>query len=41
VTGERATGRLDRPNIPDVCAELGIPSFNLLQMIRNEGWTFG
>ncbi len=41
VTGERSTGNLNRPNIPDVCAELKIPSMTLLQMIRHEGWTFG
>jgi hypothetical protein len=41
VTGERATGRKNRPNIPDVCSALGIRSMTLLQMIRSEGWTFG
>ena len=41
VTGERATGQLDRPNIPDVCQVLGIPCIGLLQLIRNEGWSFG
>jgi len=40
VTGEGATGNLSRPNIPDVCTELGVPCVNLLKMIRSEGWTF-
>lgn len=40
VSGEGTTGKLDRPNIPDVCAELKVPCINLLQMIRREGWTF-
>lgn len=40
VTGEKLTESLDRPNIPDVCRALGILDFNLLQMMRNEGWTF-
>ena len=37
VTGEGATGNLDRPNIPDVCTELGVPCVGLLKMIRSEG----
>lgn len=41
VTGERASGSLDRPNIPDVCAKLKVPCVSLLQLIRAEGWTFG
>lgn len=40
VTGERRTGRPDRPNIPDVCEALGLPCFSLLELIRREGWTF-
>ncbi|MCW8985465.1 MAG: DUF4411 family protein [Thermoanaerobaculales bacterium] len=40
VTGEKLTESLDRPNIPDVCRALDIPDFNLLQMMRNEGWKF-
>ena len=26
--------------IPDVCREMGIPCFNLLGLMRREGWTF-
>lgn len=25
--------------IPDVCREMGIPCFNLLGLMRKEGWT--
>jgi hypothetical protein len=40
VTGEHATGRLDRPNIPDVCRALHVPCISLLQLIRDQGWVF-
>jgi hypothetical protein len=40
VTGERSTGSLKRPNIPDVCSDLGIDCCNLLDLIRREGWIF-
>jgi hypothetical protein len=38
VTGERASGVIGKPNIPDVCTVLGIPCMNVLSMFRNEGW---
>jgi uncharacterized protein DUF4411 len=38
VTGERPSGVLARPNIPDVCSALNIPCLNVLAMFRNEGW---
>jgi hypothetical protein len=38
VTGERASGVITKPNIPDVCAVLKIPCINVLTMFRNEGW---
>ena len=38
VTGERASGVIAKPNIPDVCAALGIDCINVLSMFRNEGW---
>jgi hypothetical protein len=38
VTGERASGVIAKPNIPDVCAVLGINCLNVLSMFRNEGW---
>ena len=40
VTGEKASGTLKRPRIPDVCVELGIETINLIQLIRKEGWIF-
>ena len=38
VTGERPSGVLAKPNIPDVCIALGIPWMNVLSMFRREGW---
>lgn len=38
VTGERASGIVSKPNIPDVCAALKIPCLNVLSMFRQEGW---
>jgi Domain of unknown function (DUF4411) len=38
VTGERASGVIAKPNIPDVCTALGIECINILSMFRNEGW---
>ncbi|MGA2478937.1 MAG: DUF4411 family protein [Spirochaetia bacterium] len=40
VTGERLTNSLLRPNIPDVCRELGIRSMNILELIREQNWHF-
>jgi hypothetical protein len=42
VTDEKPTGKLNRPNIPDVCAELGMtPCMGLLQLIQAEKWVIG
>ena len=38
VTEERPTGSLNRPNIPDICADYGLSYINLLQLIRAESW---
>jgi hypothetical protein len=38
VTEERPTGNLNRPNIPDICADYGLSYINLLQLIRTEKW---
>lgn len=38
VTGERPSGILAKPNIPDVCVALNIPWLNVLSMFRQEGW---
>jgi len=40
LTGERATNSLARPNIPDVCRELGIRSLTMLELIREQNWHF-
>jgi hypothetical protein len=42
VTDEKPTGNLQRPNIPDVCAALGMPPcMGLLDLIRGEKWVVG
>ena len=38
VTGEKPSGVIAKPNIPDVCAVLKIPCINVLTMFRNERW---
>jgi len=40
VSDERRTGSAERPNIPDVCAALGIRCINVLGLIREQGWVF-
>lgn len=40
VTEERPTNNLNRPNIPDVCTEIGVRCEPLLHMIREERWLF-
>ena len=41
VTDEKPTGNINKPHIPDVCAQLGMPSIDVLQLIRNEKWIVG
>lgn len=41
VTDEKPTGNLNKPNIPDVCSELGMSSIGILQLIRSEKWVIG
>jgi hypothetical protein len=38
ITGEKPSGVLTKPNIPDVCVALNIPWMNVLSMFRKEGW---
>jgi len=38
VTGEKLSGVLAKPNIPDVCVALRIPWMSVLSMFRQEGW---
>jgi hypothetical protein len=40
VTGEKHRGSQDRPRIPDVCDYYNIPCINLLQLIRDQKWSF-
>lgn len=40
VTSERATGSVNRPNIPDVCTALGLRCISMLGLIREQGWVF-
>lgn len=40
VVTEEKPRSLINPKIPDVCAALGIPCMNMLQVIRDEGWTY-
>lgn len=41
VTDEKPTGSPDRPNIPDVCAAMGMNCVGLLEVIRAERWVIG
>lgn len=41
VTDEKPTFSPARPNIPDVCAALGIVNIGLLDLIRAEKWIIG
>ncbi|MBI1263320.1 MAG: DUF4411 family protein [Alphaproteobacteria bacterium] len=41
VTEEKPTASLNRPNIPDVCAELDVKCINLIELIRAEKWVSG
>lgn len=42
VTAEAATGKAEKPNIPDVCSAMamGVRSINLLEFFREQGWRF-
>jgi hypothetical protein len=40
ITGERATRKPDRPNIPDVCSALEIRAISVLDLIREQKWKF-
>lgn len=38
ITAENATGKLDAPRIPDVCADLGIRWIRMLEFFREQRW---
>lgn len=40
VTGERLSGSLEKPKIPDVCNALEVPHLDLLGLFREQGWRF-
>jgi len=40
VTEETASGNINKPRIPDVCDELGVPYLTLMGYIEAQGWTF-
>lgn len=40
VTEETPSGNLDKPRIPDVCKELGVPCLSLVRFIQAQGWSF-
>jgi predicted nucleic acid-binding protein len=38
VTGEKASGNLAKPKIPDVCKDLGLPCVEMVDFFRKQGW---
>ena len=40
ITGEKYSGNMNNPKIPDVCRHLDISCINLLELIRIEKWIF-
>lgn len=38
VTGEKASGSLMKPKIPDVCKDLGVPCIEIIDFFRKQGW---
>ena len=40
VTGERPSGKLSKPKIPDVCQALGMRCIRILGLIQAEKWSF-
>lgn len=40
VTEEHFSGNLQKPKIPDVCQEIGVPCTNLMGFIESQGWKF-
>ena len=38
VTGEKATGNLEKPKIPDVCKDLGVSCVDIVDFFRKQGW---
>lgn len=40
VTGEKPTGKIEKPKIPDVCNALGLQWMSLLEMMQKLEWKF-
>jgi len=40
VTGEKGTGSVRRPKIPDVCESFDVPWLSIVGLIAEEGWSF-
>jgi len=40
VTGEVATGKPQKPRIPDVCKDRSVTCYSLLEMIQAQNWQF-
>jgi hypothetical protein len=40
VSEETASGRIDRPRIPDVCNAIGVPCLTLMDYIEEQGWSW-
>lgn len=38
VSGEKPTGSLTRPKIPDVCKDLGVPCVEVIDFFRQQKW---
>ncbi|WP_409437695.1 DUF4411 family protein [Mycobacterium sp. SMC-14] len=40
VSEETASGRIEKPRIPDVCAAIGVPCLTLMDYIEEQGWAW-
>lgn len=40
VCGEKKMKPTEKPRIPNLCEELGVPCITLLELIKNEKWSF-
>lgn len=38
VTGERPSGTLTRPKIPDICLDIGLSYMDVVEFFRRQGW---
>lgn len=38
ITGEKPTGKINKPNIPDVCHAISVPCIDLLEFMRRMKW---